>query len=158
MRQRVEDGVYMRVNGKYSLVDCVQAELKLAANKAKKEEVLSAKQEKEKADAMYKTAKAKMAELELAELEGRMHRAEDIEAITSDFIYEIRGALMAVPGRLAIDAANAQTPVEASEVIKAEIYKVMEELSRYEYDPKKYEERVRERREWRSSEEEPDEE
>ena len=79
-----------------------------------------------------------------------MHRSEDVAAMTEDLIYAIRGALLALPGRLAVDVANINTAAEASELIRAEVFKVMKELSQYKYDPQKYEERVRERRDWES--------
>jgi len=40
------------------------------------------------------------------------------------------------------------SPAEAAEIIRREVNKAMRELSNYRYDPKKYEERVRERRAW----------
>ena len=76
---------------------------------------------------------------------GKMHRSEDVAAMTEDLVYAIRGSLLALPGRLAVDLADMDDPAEISEYIRREIYKVMDELSRYEYDPKKYDERVRER-------------
>lgn len=100
------------------------------------------------ADVTLKVAKAQIAKLEADELSGKMHRSEDVTAMTEDLIYTIRGSLMALPGRLAVDVCDVQTPAEASEVIRKEVYEVMRELSRYQYDPKKYEERVRERRKW----------
>ena len=92
--------------------------------------------------------KATIAKLEADELKGTMHRAEDVAALTEDLVYTIRGALNALPGRLAVDVAAVSTPAEASEVIRKEVSKVMRELAGYHYDPKKYEERVRERRDW----------
>ena len=92
--------------------------------------------------------KATIAKLEAEELKGTMHRAEDVAALTEDLVYTIRGALNALPGRLAVDVAAVSTPAEASEVIRKEVSKVMRELAGYHYDPKKYEERVRERRDW----------
>lgn len=100
------------------------------------------------ADVTLKVAKAQIAKLEADELSGKMHRSEDVAAMTEDLIYTIRGALMALPGRLAVDVCDVKTPAEASEVIRKEVYAVMGELSQYRYDPKKYEERVRERRKW----------
>ena len=41
-----------------------------------------------------------------------------------------------------------RTPAEAAEVIRKEIDLLMQELSQYQYDPKKYEERVRKRLDW----------
>ena len=100
------------------------------------------------ADVTLKVAKAQIAKLEADELSGKMHRSEDVAAMTEDLVYAIRGALMALPGRLAVDVCDVNTPVEASEVIRKEVYAVMGELSQYRYDPQKYEERVRARRKW----------
>ena len=40
---------------------------------------------------------------------------------------------------------NAKDAADTAEIIRSEVYKVMEELSQYKYDPAKYEEKVRER-------------
>ena len=47
-----------------------------------------------------------------------MHRSEDVAAMTEDLVYAIRGALMALPGRLAVDVCDVKTPAEVSEVIR----------------------------------------
>jgi hypothetical protein len=119
-----------------------------------KEKKALAEAEKDKLDTeiVIKKSKAVVAKLEARELLGKMHRSEDVAAMTEDLIYAIRGMLVALPGRLAVDAAGAETPAEASETIRQEVYKVMDELSRYRYDPAKYEERVRERKKWSASE------
>ena len=101
-----------------------------------------------KTEEEIKIAKANIAKAEADELQGKMHRSEDVAAMTTDLIYAIRGAMMALPGRLAVDVAAAQSPAEAAEIIRREVNKAMRELSNYRYDPKKYEERVRERRAW----------
>ena len=81
---------------------------------------------------------------------------EDVENIMADMVYTIRDALMALPGRLAVDAANASSAAEASDVIRKEVHKIMNELADYEYDPEKFEERVRERMEWSASDDDDD--
>ena len=108
----------------------------------------AAEKEKQEAEISIKKAKAIITVLEAKELQGKMHRSEDVAAMTEDLIYNIRSMLLALPGRLAVDVASTQDPAEAAEIIRREVYKVMEELSNYKYDPKKYEERVRERRSW----------
>lgn len=77
-----------------------------------------------------------------------MHRSEDVEAVMTDLVYTIRSMLMALPGRLAVDVVSAKTAAEASEVIRAEVYKVLEELAGYKYDPEEYARRVRDREGW----------
>jgi len=101
--------------------------------------------QRRKAEATFKAAKASIALMEAKEREGKMHRSEDVSALTEDLIYAIRSALIALPGRLAVDVVAAKDAAEASEIIRQEVYKVMEELSTYKYDATKYQERVRER-------------
>ena len=101
-----------------------------------------------KADADLKATKAAIAEMELQELTGEMHRSEDVEAMTTDLVYTIRGMLLALPGRLAIDLATIDKPAEISERIKQEVHTILQELSNYTYDADAYKKRVRERQGW----------
>ena len=105
------------------------------------------------AEVRIKQAKAQIAELEAQELQGIMHRSEDVAALTEDLLYTIRDSLMALPGRLAVDVAGTATAAEVAEVIKREVYLVMKDLSSYTYDPEKYAERVRERMDWQAEHE-----
>lgn len=146
VQQMAQDGTITTVHrGRFHLCDSVQQYIKFLSK-----EKDNSPQEKERQDAevSIKKAKAIVAVLEAKELQGKMHRSEDVAAMTEDLIYAIRGMLLALPGRLAVDVVNTSTPAEAAETIRKEVYKIMEELSHYEYDPKKYEERVRERRSW----------
>ena len=103
--------------------------------------------DKLQAEVDIKNAKARVAELQLAELEGTMHRAEDVEAMTTDLVFSIRSALMAMPGRLAVDTAELETPAETSARIQDEVNEVLLSLSQYQYDPEEYKKRVKDRRE-----------
>lgn len=104
--------------------------------------------EKNKADMKLKRAKAAIAVLEAGELNGKMHRSEDVAAVTEDLVYTIRNLLIALPGRLAVDVSHAENEAEAAIIIRREVNRVMEELSNYRYDPQKYESLVRERQSW----------
>ena len=101
-----------------------------------------------KAEADLKTVKAEIAEMERDELRGEMHRSDDVEAMTTDLVFAIRGMLLALPGRLAIDLAPISNPAEISERIKQEINAILLELSNYQYDPEAYKKRVRDRLGW----------
>ena len=114
--------------------------------------------EKLTAEKRIKMAKAEMAELELKELKGDLHRASDVEAITTDHVMFVRSMLMAMPGKLAVDVAAIQTAPEAAERIKQEVYAILQQLSDYRYDPEEYKKRVRERQGWNERQGEDDEE
>ena len=111
-------------------------------------ETLSLEQQKLQAEVDYKRAQAETAELELAELRGEMHCSSDVGEMTALLVMAVRAAMLALPGRLAVDAAAASTAAEASAIIKAAVNEALEGLSKYEYDPDEYRRRVRERRGW----------
>lgn len=147
VQQLTQDGTFVTVKrGKFNLAESVQRYLAFTALRNKAPDDIE--KDKLEAEAKLKQHKAEMAELELEEIKGKMHRSEDVAALTEDLIYAMRGMLVSLPGRLSVDVAAVQTPAEASKIIRDEIYKVMNELSEYRYDPKKYEDRVRERLAW----------
>lgn len=161
INQLTGDGVLKRrdtpAGKRYNVVESVRAYTQYLRDKAagRAEKGIPEDKELEKFDAevRIKRAKAQIAELEAQEVQGLMHRSEDVAAMTEDLIYTIRGSLMALPGRLAADVVNVRTAAEAAVVIRTEVYKLMDELSQHRYDPQKYEERVRNRMKWESGRE-----
>ena len=137
---------------KYDLLPTIQSYIKYLSDKAngreKIENVSNLEEAKLEQEVRLKTAKAEAAELELKELKGKMHRAEDVEAIMTDSALYIRSMLMAMPGKLAVDCANCQTAAEAADRIKQEVHFILNSLTEYRYDPEEYKQRVRERRGW----------
>lgn len=140
---------------RYDLMPTIQAYIKYLSDKAygrdQKESVSNKEEEKLQAEVDIKKAKAKIAQLELDELEGRMHSAEDVEAMTTDLCLAVRSALLSMPGQLAVDVAEVTDAAEISEIIKSTVNDILEELSRYEYNPDEYRRRVRERQGWLES-------
>lgn len=137
---------------RYDLMPTIMQYIKYLNDKAngreQKASVADKEEEKLQAEIDIKKAKAKIAQLELDELEGRMHSAEDVEAMTTDLCLAVRSALLSMPGQLSVDVAEAESAAEASEIIKKTVNDILEELSRYEYDPNEYRRRVRERQGW----------
>lgn len=147
IRQMVEDGQLAKESqGRFKLCDAVRQYIEFRDRQKKDDDALD--MEKLEEEVRLKRAKATMAQLEVEELQGKMHRSEDVAAMTEDLIYAIRGALLALPGRLAMDVAAVNTPAEAAQLIRKELFTVMDDLANYKYDPAKYEERVRERLNW----------
>lgn len=66
----------------------------------------------------------------------------------SDVPRQRRSKLIALPGRLAVDTHSSASSAEAAEIIRKVCYSDMKEISRYQYDPEKFAERVRERQKW----------
>lgn len=159
VQQLTQDGTLQTIRrGHFLLGDAVQRYIAYATRNTMDEESEKSEKARRQAEVTLKASKAMIAKYEAEELRGKMHRSEDVEALTEDLVYTIRGALIALPGRLAVDCAAAQTAPEASDVVRKEVYKVMRELAAYHYDPKKYEERVRNRRDWDMTEGDSDDE
>ncbi len=119
-----------------------------AHGREKKQSDAELETEKKSAEARYKKAKADMAELELKELRGELHRASDVEAITTDHVMALRSMLMSMPGKVAVDMAAIKTAPEAAERMKKEVHFILDSLADYRYNPDEYKQRVRERQGW----------
>ena len=126
----------------YELTETMRAYIEMLDARAEERDDKATRRE---AEAAFKKAKATVATLDAQERLGKMHRSEDVAAMTEDLIYTIRSGLLALPGRLAVDVMSAKDSAEASDIIEREIYKLMNELANYKYDAAKYQERVRER-------------
>ncbi len=156
VQQLAADGIIDAVQYKpyrFDLLPTIQRYIKYLSDKANGREAgskkdLEAEGRKLEAEADLKRSKADMAALQLKELEGKMHRSEDVEDIITDLVFTIRSMLTALPGRLAVDVVAAASAAEASEIVRAEVYKILEELAGYKYDPEEYTRRVREREGW----------
>lgn len=138
---------------KFDLLPTVKAYIRYLRDRAngkeaKTADTVKAEADKLRAEADLKQSKAKIAELQLKELEGKMHRSEDVEAMTNDLVYTARSMIMALPGRLAMDVVQVASANEASALIRAECYKILNELAGYQYDPEAYRRRVRDREGW----------
>lgn len=148
IRQLVEEGVFQtNERNAYPLAETVQDYIKFVG-KGLSDKDVKIEQVRRASEAKFKRARADKAELEIKELRGTMHRAEDVAAMTEDLTFSIRSALSALPGRLAISVTAAKTPAEAAEIIRKEVNTMMLELSKYRYDPERYAERVQQRMSW----------
>lgn len=143
---------------KYDLLPTIQAYIRYLSDKAngreKKETKVELEEKRLQHEVAFKEAKAEKARLELKELQGKMHRAEDVEAITTDHVLYLRSMLMAMPGKLAVDLSGTHTAPEQAERVKQEVYYILENLANYRYDPEEYKKRVMEREGWNNREDE----
>ena len=155
IQQMAQDGTLPTCSpGRFCLADSVRRYMDFTANKKRSSQDQQLELERAKAETDIKVSKAKILQAEAEEIQGNMHRSEDVQTMTEDLIYTIRGALNAMPGRLAVDVVTTSNAAEASAMIRREVNKVLEELAAYRYDPKKYQERVRARLDWSEADDE----
>lgn len=134
-------------NNTYDLYKVIQEYIEYISEKNKKE-FTSLEDEKINEEIRYKRAKASKAILELEELEGRMHAAEDVEEMTMDLVLTIRSYLLSLPGKLAVELTTIKEETKIAEIIKKEVHNILRDLAHYEYNPEEYQKRVREKQGW----------
>lgn len=135
IRQLTEDGVLTKIkNGRYNLTQSVQQYIDFRSSKEKgASDTDKAKQE---ADISIKKAKAIISVLEAQELQGKMHRSEDVADMTDDLIHTIQTTLESLTEQLTKSVAGKNSSPEIYAAVRKEVYKVMSELSGYKYKPK----------------------
>ena len=157
IQQLTQDGVISTVEvteggrkaRRYDLLPTVRKYVVFLREKANgKKQDLPTAEEAAEADLRYRKAKAEIMELKAAELKGQMHRSEDVEAVTNAIVATLRSEILALPGALAVDAADADTPAMAASVIKGGVNDMLNRMAAYRYDPAAYERLVMEREKW----------
>jgi phage terminase Nu1 subunit (DNA packaging protein) len=86
-------------------------------------------QEMKSAKERQATAKAKLEELKLAQLEGDLHKAEDIERIIGAILTRLRINLLAIPMGLAPVLRDMDDAMEIAEKLDERIRRVMNEVA-----------------------------
>lgn len=144
----------------YDLLPTIQAlfeyQRKIIQGKEKTVATAELEERKLRAEAEIKEAKAAIVKMEQDELEGKLHRAEDVKDITTDHVLFLRSMLMAMPGKLAVDLGGTHTAAEQAERVKEEVYFILDQLANYKYDPEEYKKRVKERQGWEHSSKDDD--
>ena len=138
--------------GRYLLSASVQAYLAHKLGESLTPEELSIERRRREAETILKESKAKVARLEAEVAENNYHRGEDVEEFFESFVYEVRGILLSLPGRLAVEVSHSDNAAECGEIIKHEVYDAMRYLaSDWYYDPEYFREKEEKRRNWRST-------
>lgn len=142
---------------KFDLLPTIMAYIKYLSDKAygreKKQTDAQLATAKLEAEKRIKTAKAEYAELELKELKGELHRAQDVEEITSAHVMEVKAQLSAMPGRLAVDLSGTHTASEQANRVQKEVNEILTALANFKYDKEEYRKRVLERQGWDNKDE-----
>lgn len=149
VQQLAQDGVFLtEERGRYNLSRSVEKYIGTLTAKSK---AIAEKEEKKLGyELSIKQSKALCMGLEARELVGKMHRSEDVAAMTELLVYTARSLFAALPGRLAVDVANAKTKAMAADIIRRECNLAMGELAKFEYSAEKYDAMVRERQRWKA--------
>ena len=86
--------------------------------------------------ALLEKVKRETAEIELAELKGEIHRADDIKAVLAGMIITCRNKLLTMPASIAVRLVGQKNPNVVIDILTKEIKIALNELS--EYDAKMF--------------------
>ena len=157
IQQLTQDGILPTeetpAGRRYDLLPTITRYIKYLEERAEKQQPQSMTDKLEKkmdAEIKYKQAKADKAKLELDELKGTLHRAEDIEKLTNELVFAVRAMLLALPGRVAMDLAAIDTAPGVSAYMAKHVASLLDELATHEYNPNAYAQLVREREGWQA--------
>ena len=104
------------------------------------------KQEMLRHDAEIKQSKAVILEMEVRQLQMKMHDATDVQALTADLIDTIREALLSFPEKAtaAVWSLPApRDPNEVADVLRKEVYSIMAGLANYQFDGRRIQEKMK---------------
>lgn len=125
--------------GRFNVVEATRAYCRYlrerADERADLDGVAEMEAQKQAAEVRLKTAKAEYAEMELQELEGHMHKAEDVEAMTEQLTLTIRKLVSGLPGAMAAELAEVNSASEAAVIIRKKCNGILDELAGFRYSP-----------------------
>jgi hypothetical protein len=134
VRQLVEDKTIDRVkSGSFELIPTIKKYIIFLKTKS------DCSYEDQSADAVYllekmkhERAKREIAELELAQMKGTMHKAEDVEKAMGNMLTAFRTKILSIPTKIAphLIAQNEISLIQ--DIIQKEVYEVLIELGNYD--------------------------
>ncbi|MEG0371241.1 MAG: hypothetical protein RR645_03000 [Clostridium sp.] len=136
VRQLAEEGVIVRVKkGRYDLVESIKGYIVfIKTNQDIKDSKSDADLDYDREKAMHERVKREMAELNLAEMKGQVHYADDVQKVMNDMLSNFRSKILSMAAKLSPILVARSDVSQIQAMINKEAHEVLEELS--EYDPK----------------------
>lgn len=101
-----------------------------AAGRERKKDAEEKEAERVQAEIDYKKAKARIVELELDEIEGRIYLAENVERVVVDMLTKMKSKLLAIPSQTA-PRLEGKKKAKIEKILEVEVDKALMELSEY---------------------------
>lgn len=125
-----KEGILSQVErGKYDLAETIAQYIDYVKMT---HEVDGEKIDYNKEKALHERAKRKLAEIELDHLEGKMHKAEDVEKVMTQMLGNFRSRVLAIPTKAAPRVQGLTELAIIQEIIRKEVYEALTELSNYD--------------------------
>lgn len=126
VRRLEEQGIINKTgNGKYDLTSCIDAYYKHKYRPPSNAEY-------EREHALHEKVKREIAEIELMELKGNMHKADDIKRIMTGMLINFKGKMLTIPGTVSARLINQSNPNVIDNILTKEVKVALQELSEYD--------------------------
>lgn len=123
-----EDGIIERIGrGKYDLGASVQAYIEFRISGAKSKGPKSLDSIK----AEHEVLKMRKTELAIRQIEGKLHRAEDVRRVWTSMAAAVKSRLLAIPVKVTPEIAGIEDRAEIQKVISREIADALNEIADY---------------------------
>lgn len=136
IRQYAEEGVIEKASrGKYMLLPSIQkyiASLK-ANNEADQMHEQQGELNYDDEHAKHEVIKRKIAEIQLAKIQGEVHAAEDVRIVMENMLSNFKARLLGVPSKMAPSLLARNEINVIQNLLEGELNEVLEELA--DYDP-----------------------
>ncbi len=131
IRQLEKENAFVKVDrGQYDLTKSIHAYVDYQVKK--KVEDVDEDMNKTKEETLWTRARRKKSELEYKIMSGELHRSEDVEEVMNQMLASFRAQLLAFPTKAAAKVTGETEIMAIKELLRVEIYEVMEELSNYD--------------------------
>ena len=135
IRQLAEEGILVKASqGRYKLLDSMKGyilNLKVALDSKMPSNLDDGEVDLYQEKALHERVKRHITELKLHLMEGKVHQSEDVEAVMTDMLLNIKTKLLSLPSKLTPLLVDRQDPGYVKDAITNEILLVLEELSDY---------------------------
>jgi phage terminase Nu1 subunit (DNA packaging protein) len=126
VNQLVTEGIIEKeIEGNFDVMKCIISYYK---NKAGVEAGINYEVER----ALHEKIKRETAEIQLAELRGNMHNADDVKRVLTGMLITFKSKILAIPGAVAARLTNQSNPNVISTVLTKEVKTALQELSEYD--------------------------
>jgi antitoxin component of MazEF toxin-antitoxin module len=145
VRRLVKEGVLNKVkNGQYDIVDCTNRYIKHITEKQNlmDKDMDKLEQELMIEKVLLERAKKKKLEIIVAEMEGTMHKAEDIERLWNWSISNFKSKIRSLPTKISPQVTVLTDLKEINSVIRKEVDEILTELA--EYNPDNFHKSIKE--------------
>lgn len=133
IQQLAKENVLVKVShGTYDLPTSIQKYMDFQLTKAADETDEDLNKLKE--ETLWTRARRKKSEIEYKIMSGELHRSQDVEEVMNAMLASFRAQLLAFPTKTAPKVVGQKNILNVKEILKQEIYELMQELSDYNAD------------------------